>query len=177
MKIALYGGSFDPPHNGHIDVINKALNALDIDKLIIVPAYRNPFKQKVYATTSQRLKWLQTLFNNSEKVEVSDFEIKQNRSVTSYETVTHYQTQYETIYFIIGADNLKGLSRWHQFDYLNTHLTWVVATRNGIMIPNAMMRLNVNVDISSSDIRSYLDHEHIPDAIFDDVYTTYKEFD
>ncbi|MCW1558127.1 adenylyltransferase/cytidyltransferase family protein, partial [Campylobacter jejuni] len=45
MKIALFGGSFDPPHNGHNSVVLEALEKLDIDKLIIMPTYINPFKQ------------------------------------------------------------------------------------------------------------------------------------
>lgn len=175
MKIALYGGSFDPPHNGHIDVVTKALEALDIDQLIIVPAFRNPFKQNVYATATQRIAWLNTLFKSYKKVHISDFEIKQNRSVASNETVRYYHAQADKIYFIIGADNLEKLSQWKAFEYLNTHVTWVVAKRNNIAIPEDMIHLDVNVPISSSDIRSYLDHEHIPEAIFNDVYHTYKE--
>lgn len=45
MKIALFGGSFDPPHNGHNSVVLEALEKLDIDKLIIMPTYINPFKK------------------------------------------------------------------------------------------------------------------------------------
>jgi len=175
MKIALYGGSFDPPHNGHIEVVAKALKALDIETLFVVPAYRNPFKQNAYATQTQRLSWLKTLFKNDKKVVISDFEISQKRSVSSFETVKHFCESADEIYFIIGADNLQSLSTWSRFEQLNSQVTWVVATRNNITIPSEMRSLNVDVNISSSDIRSYLDHEHIPDAIFNDVYNTYKE--
>lgn len=175
MKIALYGGSFDPPHKGHVDVVNKALATLNLDKLIVVPAYRNPFKQEAYATSQQRFHWLNKIFEDFQNVMVSSFEIDQNRSVASYETVQHYKQNGDEIFFIIGADNIASLSKWQHFDYLEKNVSWVVAMRDNITIPSSMLSLDVNVPISSSNIRSFLDHEHIPDVIFEDVYQTYKE--
>lgn len=54
MNIALFGGSFDPPHKGHEAIIKEALKKLDIDKLIIMPTFINPFKQNFSADEKQR---------------------------------------------------------------------------------------------------------------------------
>lgn len=54
MKIALFGGSFDPPHQGHESVIKEALNTLEIDKLIIMPAFISPFKESVSVPAQKR---------------------------------------------------------------------------------------------------------------------------
>ena len=62
MKIALFGGSFDPPHNGHNSVVLEALEKLDIDKLIIMPTYINPFKQSFSADEKQRFLWVKKLW-------------------------------------------------------------------------------------------------------------------
>ena len=134
MNIALYGGSFDPPHLGHVHVVHAALETLDIDKVIVVPAFVNPFKNGTHAPAELRLKWLQKIFKDDKNVDVSDIEVTQNRAVRSIETVAQLADKYEKIYFIIGADNLAALEQWHRFDVLNTLVTWVVATRDRIEI-------------------------------------------
>ena len=63
MAIALFGGSFDPPHSGHITVIYEALKSLPIERVIVVPAYVNPFKSGTHAPASLRLQWLKTIFD------------------------------------------------------------------------------------------------------------------
>lgn len=175
MNIALYGGSFDPPHIGHVRVVEAALAKLPIDKLIIIPAYKNPFKQKVCAPASKRLQWLKKLFKNMPKVEISDFEIRQNRSVYTIETVEHFRDAIETIYLIIGADNLEKLPQWHRYEDLNALVVWVVATRGESPVPKEMIRLEVDAPISSTDCRMFQKEPGL-NLMFDhEIITTYKE--
>jgi nicotinate-nucleotide adenylyltransferase len=175
MNIALYGGSFDPPHIGHVRVVEAALAALPIDRLIIVPAYKNPFKQTICAPAAKRLKWLYSLFEKMPKVEVSDFEIRQNRSVYTIETVKHFQPQEGKIYLIIGADNLEKLTQWHCYEELNSLVRWVVATRSQNPIPEGMLRLDVDVPISSTECRTLARSPELSPALDHDIITTYKE--
>lgn len=175
MKLALYGGSFDPPHAGHVAVVKEALHVLPIDSLIIVPASRNPFKNSVVANGTVRFGWLQEIFKPYDKVVVSDFEIKQNRSVYTIETVKHYAQQCDELYLIIGADNLEKLSQWHDFDLLNAMVHWVVATRDEIPIPENMIRLKVHVPISSTDIRSSATFLGLDSDIEKKIIPYYKE--
>ena len=58
MKIALFGGSFDPPHFGHDAIVKKALQSLDIDKLIIIPTFISPFKSSFKADEKKRFEWV-----------------------------------------------------------------------------------------------------------------------
>lgn len=175
MKLALYGGSFDPPHAGHVAVVEAAVASLPIDRLIIVPASRNPFKPTVRASGRQRLDWLNRIFASNAKVEISDFEILQNRSVYTIETVLHYLPMCDTLYLIIGADNLEQLHQWHRYDELNTLVRWVVATRSHIPIPDTMIRLDVDVPISSSDFRQTMSTLGLDPEIENDITTYYKE--
>ena len=62
--IALFGGSFDPPHLGHKAVVDAILSTLDVDEVVVMPAYLNPFKSKVYASGSLRFQWLQKIFSS-----------------------------------------------------------------------------------------------------------------
>ncbi|MBF7043667.1 adenylyltransferase/cytidyltransferase family protein, partial [Campylobacter volucris] len=81
MKIALFGGSFDPPHLGHNAIVFNALEYLDIDKLVIMPTFISPFKQKFTANEQMRLKWCEAVWANIPKVEICDFEILKQRPV------------------------------------------------------------------------------------------------
>lgn len=175
MKLALYGGSFDPPHAGHVAVVQEALRVLPIDKLIIVPASRNPFKPSVVVDGAIRFGWLKEIFSSFEKVVISDFEIAHERSVYTIETVKHYAPFCDELYLIIGADNLEKLSTWHDFDELNAMVHWVVAARDGIPIPENMIRLIVHVPISSTDFRSSITSLGLESEIEKKIIPYYKE--
>jgi len=77
LKIAIFGGSFDPPHKGHESIVNEALKTLDIETLFVVPTYLNPFKDSFVADEKTRLSWLEKLFKDKNKIKILDFEIKQ----------------------------------------------------------------------------------------------------
>ncbi|MBN2896060.1 MAG: nicotinate (nicotinamide) nucleotide adenylyltransferase [Campylobacterales bacterium] len=174
MNVALYGGSFDPPHLGHVAVVETALKQLEIDKLIIVPTFRNPFKERVAASGTLRLKWLERLFDDP-RVEISPFEIEQARPVPTIETVRHYHPSEGTIYLIVGADNLPTLPKWFAFETLNTMVTWVIASRQGYLIPEGWISLHVAVDVSSTLLRDTYNIELLPPQIATEVIDFYKE--
>ena len=175
MKLALYGGSFDPPHAGHVAVITRALEALPIDRLIVIPASRNPFKPRVIAGGEMRIEWLKEILKPFERVEVSDFEVAQHRSVYTIETVRHFLPLCDELYLIIGADNLETLSSWYRFDELDRSVRWVVASRGGIHIPPNMIRLDVDVLISSTDFRTELGSLGLEPELEHTITTYYKE--
>ena len=172
MKIAIFGGSFDPVHLGHIEIVKKAFQELDIDRLIIMPNYLNPLKHSFSAPPALRLKWLKEVFKNFKNVEVSDFEISKNRPVYSIETVNHFLPDY----FIIGSDNLKTLDKWHKIDEILKKTELVVAKRgevdkNLLSKYNIKKVLDVDIPISSTEIRNCR-FEYLPKNIEKEI----KEF-
>ena len=173
--LALYGGSFDPPHAGHVHVALKALNVLDIDKLIIVPNFRNPFKSSVCAEGTVRIQWLKQIFEPYEKIEISDFEVNLHRSVPTIETVEHYASEDEKLYLIIGADNLPSLEQWHDYKKLAQKVIFVVATRDNITIPPGMITLEVNEESRSSNFRDHNFALGLEETLEKDIITYYKE--
>lgn len=174
-SVALFGGSFDPPHLGHIAIVKQALEQLDIEKLIIVPAYLNPFKSSSCAPSQLRLSWLRRIFDGFSRIEVSDFETSHGRPVSTFETVSHFRMLYEKIYLIIGADNLASLEKWHRFDELDAMVTWVVAERSGIAIAPHYMRLDVDVPLSSTQLRAQEKAYSIDHDIEEEIAHYYKE--
>ena len=174
MNIALYGGSFDPPHIGHIAVVDVALKALDIEKLIVIPAFVNPFKSGTHAPADLRLRWLQKIFASNRHVEVSDFETRQGRAVKSIETVRHFAELYGHVYFIIGADNLAALKQWHQYEALDELVTWVVASRDHIEIDAGFIQLAVTYPLSSTQLREQPDETALPEAVAQEIRIYYE---
>ena len=177
--VAIFGGSFDPPHTGHQQIVENATKNLDIDKLLVVPAYLNPFKTSSLASASKRLEWCRTLFSNYHKVIVEDYEIVQGKSTTTSQTVKHFNMTYSVKYLIIGADNLSTLSKWHEFEALNAQVTWVIVTRKGYELVTEGLRewtlLTLNETISSSKIRKEQDVSHVDTKIEKSVKKTLKE--
>jgi nicotinate-nucleotide adenylyltransferase len=173
--IALFGGSFDPPHIGHEAVIKALKKFKDIDKIIIMPTFLNPFKSNFYAPSSLRMKWLKEIFKEDEKVEISDYEVLQNRQVPTIETLKHLLKSYKKIYLVIGADNLAKLELWNSYDELKELVTFVVAQRDGIDIPKEFIVLSVDEKISSSQLRNKMDYSKLSKKCAQEIYDFYKE--
>lgn len=180
MKIAIFGGSFDPPHIGHEEIVHKIIKQIKIDKVIVVPTYLNPFKDNFYFKPLRRFKFIRTLFKGNQKVKVSDFEIKQNRSVPTIETVNHLKIKYNTstIYLIIGADNLEKLHLWNNFEELNSLVKFIVISRDGYEVKNDIIqfkKIDMNIDISSTSLRKNLELRYIPKKIEQKVSQLWKK--
>lgn len=173
MRKAIFGGSFDPPHNGHLEIIQQAIISLNIDELIVVPAFLNPFKSKYEAPSHLRLKWLKAMTKGMKSVRVSSFEIDKNRPVPSIETVKHFK-DHDEIYFIIGADNLESLSLWKNFKALDEMVTWVVASRDNILIPKAFLTLDVHQDISATQLRESINEAYLDKSIAQEIIDFYQ---
>ena len=155
--VALFGGSFDPPHFGHVNIIEEAIKVLNIDKLIVIPTFLSPFKTNSHHAPKQRLKLSIKLFGKIPKVLIDDFEIEQSQTTPTAKTLTYFQKEYRVDYLIIGADNLASITKWYNFDWLNSEVTWVIATRAGHHLDLTSLKqykiLEVEADISSTEIR------------------------
>ena len=167
--IAIFGGSFDPPHQGHQLIVEKALENLQIDKLLVVPAYLNPFKTSTLADALTRLAWCHTLFDPIDGVEVDDYEIKEGKSTVTSQSVKHFNQTYHVKYLIVGSDNLSTLTKWHAFEWLNDTVTWVIATRDDHHLDTDALKkwelLPIEAPMSSTQIREEKDLQFIDTKI------------
>ena len=162
MNIALFGGSFDPPHFGHKEIIINAIQMLDINKLIIMPTFLNPFKNSSHFDYDTRLIMIKDLCKDIANIEISDYEISKKQKVPTIQTVDYLYSKYDIdkLYLIIGADNLEKLELWNSFEKLNSKVEFIIATRDNIKINIKYKTLNINCDISSTKIREDLDTLH-----------------
>ena len=157
-SVALFGGSFDPPHIGHKSIVRETLNVLKIDTVIIIPTFLNPFKRDSYFSTTERLKMTEEMFQEMLDVKVSNFEINEGTPTPTAKSLVYFQKEYEVKYLIIGADNLASIDKWYNFASINEQITWVVATRRGYSVDTSKLRvfkiLEIDEDISSTQIRN-----------------------
>ncbi|WP_104748204.1 nicotinate (nicotinamide) nucleotide adenylyltransferase [Helicobacter cetorum] len=161
-EIALYGGSFDPLHRAHLAIVEQTLELLPIAQLIVLPAYQNPFKKPCFLDAKTRFNQLEKALKGFERVILSDFEIKQQRAVSTIESVRYFQEIFEpkTLYLVIGADCLASLPSWKNATELLEKVELVVFERIGyekVEFRGLYFPLKgIDVPISSSAIRANL---------------------
>ncbi len=115
MKIAVFGGSFNPIHNGHIQLVNTFTDNLGLDRAIIIPAYVSPFKEKdKYVTPIQRYEMCRLAFEGDEKAKISDIEIKRKGASYTYMTLEELSEKYrgDELFLITGADMFMSVHTW-----------------------------------------------------------------
>ena len=173
MRIAIFGGSFDPIHIAHVAIVKEVLKKLNIEKMIVVPTYLNPFKSSFYLNPKTRFNLLKKVFNEFEKVQVCDYEINQEKASYSIDTVNYLKNLYNPskIYLIIGEDNLETLDKWYEIDKLKELVEFVVATRKSFESKKAkeFKNLDIDINISSSLLRDKINLNYIPKEIKDDI--------
>jgi nicotinate-nucleotide adenylyltransferase len=174
--IALFGGSFDPPHIAHEAIVKALLNMEEIDKVVVMPTFLNPFKSQSFAPSELRLKWLKEIFSDYKNVEISDFEVSKSKKVPTIESVKYLLKTYKKIYLAIGADNLESLHKWQNFDELKELVTFIVASRHEVEIPDSFIRLNIDADISSTALRQSIDRTQLPQKCAIEIEKYYKEY-
>lgn len=177
IRAALFGGSFDPPHIGHEQIIKESLKKLDISTLFIMPSYLNPFKSSFFIDPQTRFKWLLNMTKGLQKIQVCSFEIDQKRAVSTFESVEYLYGAYniEKLYLIMGADNFKTLHKWDNYEKLMEKVELVVAKRGGENLPCDLKILDLHANISSSDLRKNLDQNYLPKSISSEIMKVFKK--
>ena len=172
--VALFGGSFDPPHIGHIAVVEALKQLSYIDEIVVMPTYINPFKKSSYALPEQRFSWLVEIFKDDPKVVVSNYEITQNKKTPTIKSVQYLLKTYKKIYLVLGADNLTSLEQWYKYNELKELVSFIIATRNDAHIPSHFTKIEVDEDIASSQLRERLDKNKLPQQCADEILQFYN---
>lgn len=173
--IALFGGSFDPPHIGHIKIVEALKKLSFIDKVVVMPTYQNPFKSSFSAPPYLRLQWLRDIFKNDTQVEVNSYEVDLKKATPTIESVLYLNEFYDKIYVVIGADNLGSLKKWHRYEELKKMVNFIVVTRNDMPLEDNFLTLTIQENISSTQLRRDIQREKLPKECAAEIEKYYKE--
>lgn len=162
MRLGVLGGSFDPPHIGHLLAAGDAFEALSLDRLIFVPAFVQPLKVgRTGATAAQRLTMVRLLVDGDARFSVDPIEIERAGLSYSVDTLAAFAEQFPDAerFFLVGADVFPSFRRWREPARIVQLATLAVLRRTGetpdltgiegrtVLLPTR------RVDVSSTEVR------------------------
>ncbi|MGZ8871726.1 MAG: nicotinate-nucleotide adenylyltransferase [Pyrinomonadaceae bacterium] len=182
-RAAIYGGTFDPLHNGHLKVARRVQKLFGLDELFFVPACVPPHKRGAGITSAfHRFAMLALATQMDEPLRVSTVELDNPERPYAVETVARMQEQLGTdyrLFFVMGADSWSEITTWREWQRLLTMCGHIVVTRPGYELNTAAAGANL------TDLRGKTDGEinalvsqsasprvFVTDAVFEDVSAT-----
>ncbi|MFN8220250.1 MAG: nicotinate-nucleotide adenylyltransferase [Fimbriimonadales bacterium] len=166
MKIGIFGGTFDPPHKGHLALAQAALEELGLDEVLFVPAARNPLKGRGSTSAKDRLEMTRIAVEGNPKFAVSDIEIARGGASYMIDTLHELQVALPADYWLLmGADSLATLPQWKSPERVLKLCRFAVAARATVdrrileakLEPEARAKIDwlkmPETDISSTEIR------------------------
>ena len=130
-KILLFGGTFDPIHNGHLVMAQEAVEALSFNKVIFIPS-ATPSHKKDVLNVYHRLNMAKLATEGVSYFKVSDVEKKREGLSYTYDTVMHFREEYpdSEIYWLIGTDSIPELKTWYKIKELIHECRFIIAERD-----------------------------------------------
>lgn len=133
-RIGIFGGTFDPPHNGHVSVARDVADALALDQVLWVPAREPPHKPPgAHTEAATRVAMTRAAAHADERFEVSEIEISRPGPSYTVDTVRalHGEAPNAELFVIIGVDQYRDLDRWHCPAEIAEHAILAVMDRGG----------------------------------------------
>lgn len=151
MKIGIFGGCFNPPHNMHKEIAEELIEKGYVDKVIFAPTGNN-YNKRDLIDISERITMLK-LMNENESIEISDI-CKENKYQYTYQVLDFFKTNNLTsqIYFICGTDNLDEFETWKNYEYILERYKLLIIKRNNDNIDaliNRYFKFKENIEIAN----------------------------
>jgi nicotinate-nucleotide adenylyltransferase len=178
MRVGLFGGSFDPPHRGHLAVAEAVRDRFTLDRVLVAPAAVQPLKRGgAHASFADRLHMVELLCEGAHGIEASAIDGPQAGNKANYTIDTLHRLRKELpsgaeIFFIVGADAFLGIRQWKDFEALMNEARWIVVSRPGFdlheletleLTRDQRARIETlsdfEIPVSATEIRERL-HEH-----------------
>lgn len=151
MAIGIFGGTFDPIHNGHLITTRFVLEQRNLEKIIFIPSFISPLKQNFELTNNlHRLQMVKIAIDSIPYFEVNDLELKRESVSYTIDTIRELNKIHRDIELIIGYDNLLLFEHWHEPDEIIKLVKVVVLKRHIDEIPDVPNRFFDNVTILES---------------------------
>ncbi|WP_053219101.1 nicotinate-nucleotide adenylyltransferase [Virgibacillus senegalensis] len=178
-KIGLLGGTFDPPHLGHLLIAEEVYQALQLDQVWFVPSNLPPHKQHSGTKAVDRLEMVEAAIEDNPHFRVEPIELEREGKSYTVDTVQLLQEREPDtfFYFIIGADMVEYLPKWHRIDELAqmVHFVGVKRTDYQLETPYPVEEVEIpGIDVSSTMIRERLAEKQpakylVPDKVMNKI--------
>ena len=186
MRLGIFGGTFDPPHNGHLLAASDAVEALALDVLWFIPNASQPLKGAGQGSPLQRLEMVRLLAGDDDRFGVDPVEVEREGVSYTVDTVAEYANRFPaaTRYLLVGADVIATFEQWREPRRIRELAEVVIlerATTAGVspapgdgdpagMLHGAPRLITRRVDVSSTEIRDRVQHGKsirgfVPDAV------------
>jgi len=181
-RVGLFGGTFDPIHLGHLILARTAMEELDLDRIIFIPAAISPYKQDQppAASPEDRLGMIRSAIVEEPRFSVDDRELHREGPSYTIDTVRSLLGDYPGVRFLylIGADQLKELKGWQEISELKNLIDFAVFDRAGVDCSDTgnYPVVHRRIDISSTEIRERLAmglavRNYLPSTVYDHIMT------
>lgn len=157
-RIGILGGTFDPPHIGHLVIADDVYHALNLDEIWFIPSQVPPHKQAARVSAAERLSMIEAAIQDTSYFKVNPIELERSGKSYTIDTIDVLKAMHPdiTFYFIIGADMVEYLSHWHQIDQLVKSVQFVGVKRPEYQLQSTYPLIfveSVGIDLSSTIIR------------------------
>ncbi len=156
MRTALYGGSFDPIHHGHLILAREAMEQLQLDRVVFIPAAQSPFKlDRNPAPATVRLAMVQAAVGGEAGFECDASEVEREGPSFTVDTVEAWRLKApgDELFYFIGEDNVADLPKWRRYEELREMVEFVVFGRASSSPSHDFPTVNRRVDISATEVR------------------------
>nr|WP_263325656.1 nicotinate-nucleotide adenylyltransferase [Neobacillus sp. Marseille-Q6967] len=164
-KVGILGGTFDPPHNGHLMIANEVYDKLKLDEVWFMPNQEPPHKKKSERVENEdRLEMLNLAIEGNASFKIQTIELERKGPSFTVDTMKLLNTQYpdHEFYFIIGADMIEYLPKWHEIDELIKIVQFV-----GVERPEYSQKTDypiIYVDIPAFDVSSSMIRKRVKEG-------------
>lgn len=167
QRIGLLGGSFDPIHLGHMAIATHALSQAKLDLVYFIPSAQSPLKNyRPTVSDADRLAMVQLAIGHEPRFRALEIELERGGASFTVDTVSHLKALWpkDALFWIIGADQVEKLPRWHRIDVLLKKVIFLCHGRPGYRLnappgiaSDKLQRIEGElIDVSSSQIRSLI---------------------
>jgi len=180
MHIMLFGGAFDPPHNGHHTIVSEVLEQEIADQVWIVPVGNHPCDKELTAA-HHRIEMLHRTFHFGQNIHLKPYETQLDGTGYTFQTLRHFKAKYPQHRFslLIGADNVARFDEWRSYKKLLAESTIFVYPRPGYppdftKFPEMKyLKSMTEMAVSSTQVKEQLQKDLVSEQVFEYI----KQFD
>lgn len=180
-RIGILGGTFDPPHLGHLLIAEEVRIALELEEIWFIPTYVPPHKQEATTEAAERINMVEQAIRGNDTFKINTIEVDRLEKSYTVDTLRILKEEYPDteFFFIIGADMVEYLPHWNQIDQLMNLVSFVGVKRTGYQMDTVYPIIEVEIpmfDISSTFIRNrLLSNTSVTYLLPESVYSYIKE--